>query len=201
MSKSMRSKDNQPKPEKAMKPNSTKPRQPRRKAPANILPILKNDPWLEPYADAINGRHEDAIRKRKELGGNLIDFANAHHYFGLHHNADGSWTFREWAPNATAITLIGDFSRWQEEAMYALRPIGNGVWEVTLPASAINHGDHYKMMVHWDGGEGERIPAYATRVVQDSRTAIFSAQVWDPAEAYEWTDSDFTPDTRPLLIY
>lgn len=27
------------------------------------LEILRNDPWLEPYAEAITGRHEDVIRK------------------------------------------------------------------------------------------------------------------------------------------
>ncbi len=31
------------------------------------LPILKNDPWLEPFADAIIGRHEDALHKETEL--------------------------------------------------------------------------------------------------------------------------------------
>lgn len=173
----------------------------RRKASVRKLPILKNDPWLEPFAEAINGRHEDAVRKISEFGGNLVDFANAHHYFGLHHNADGTWTFREWAPNATAITLTGDFSQWREEAMYSLRPIGNGVWEVNLPASAMKHGDLYKMMMHWDGGEGLRIPAYATRVVQDSATAIFSAQVWDTQTPYRWESGRFVPDTKPLLIY
>lgn len=30
------------------------------------LAIIKNDPWLEPYAAAIEGRHQDAINKEKE---------------------------------------------------------------------------------------------------------------------------------------
>ena len=81
------------------------------------LNILKKDAWLEPYAQAITGRHQDAIRKEKELlsGGTktLSDFANAYNYFGLHRAKDGSWIFREWAPNATAITLTGDFSGWE----------------------------------------------------------------------------------------
>ena len=57
------------------------------------------------------------------------------------------------------------------------------------------------MIVSWPGGSGERIPAYATRVVQDEKTAIFSAQVWHPDSAYEWQHDNFVPDTKPLLIY
>ncbi len=38
------------------------------------LAIIRHDPWLEPYSDAINGRHDEAVRKEKEL----VDFANAH---------------------------------------------------------------------------------------------------------------------------
>ncbi|WP_290374779.1 alpha amylase C-terminal domain-containing protein [Paramuribaculum intestinale] len=170
-----------------------------------ILNIIKNDPWLAPYAAAIEGRHEDAVKKEKELTASsrsLDDFANAHNYFGLHRQAGGTWVFREYAPNATAITLVGDFSGWQEQARYELRRLPqSGVWEVVLPSDAICHGQLYKMMVRWHGGQGERIPAYATRVVQDEQTHIFSAQVWDPAEPYRWNVDKFRPDTKPLLIY
>ncbi|MGM9871076.1 MAG: alpha amylase C-terminal domain-containing protein [Muribaculaceae bacterium] len=168
------------------------------------LAILQNDPWLEPYAQAIEGRHNDFLKKEAELTratGSLSDFANAHKYFGMHRNSDGSLTFREWAPNATAITLVGDFSKWEEQIKYALRPVGNGVWEMHFPKGSIRNGDHYKMIVHWDGGMGERIPAYANRVVQDPETHIFSAQVWLPEEEYQWKVTDFEPDTKPLLIY
>ena len=78
------------------------------------LNIIKNDPWLEPYADAINGRHQHVVEKEKELVGKktLSDFATGHMYFGLH-RTDKGWTFREWAPNATEIYLVGDFNDWQ----------------------------------------------------------------------------------------
>lgn len=36
----------------------------------------------------------------------------------------------------------------------------------------IQHGDLYKLVVYWEGGQGERIPAWATRVVQDENTKI-----------------------------
>ncbi|MGN0220359.1 MAG: 1,4-alpha-glucan-branching enzyme, partial [Muribaculaceae bacterium] len=188
----------------AAKTTSAKPRRTATRRKAAVLPIIKNDPWLEPYAEAITGRHQDAINKKAELTGgtgNLNDFANAHKYFGLHRGADGSWVFREWAPNATAITLIGDFSQWREEMKYSLSPVGNGVWEIKLAPNDLKHGQLYKMMVHWPGGMGERIPAYVTRVVQDETTHIFSAQVWAPEHPYQWTVDGFKPDTKPLLIY
>ena len=168
------------------------------------LNLIKNDPWLEPFSDAIEGRHQDAVSRERELtgdSGSLDEFANAHNYFGLHRTPSGGWVFREWAPNATAITLVGDFSQWHRQARYELERLDGGVWQLELPADALHHGDHYKMMVQWPGGEGERIPAYATRVVQDPQTALFSAQVWSPDEPYRWQVRDFRPDTRPLLIY
>ena len=168
------------------------------------LAIINDDPWLEPYSDAINGRHQDAVNKIAELTGgtgNLVEFANAYNYYGLHRTTDGNWVFREWAPNATEIYLIGQFNDWRECAPYKLKRLDNGNWEIVLPERAMHHGDLYKLRVHWQGGEGERIPAYATRVVQDEKTYIFSAQVWAPEQPYEFKVKDFVPNTGPLLIY
>lgn len=105
--------------------------------------------------------------------------------------------------HATSINLIGDFSKWKVMRKYALRRIAvsDGVWEIKLPATALRNGDLYKMYVCWEGGGGERIPAYANRVVQDEQTHIFSAQVWCPEKPYKWKVKRFVPDTKPLLIY
>ena len=166
--------------------------------------LVKNDPWLEPYEAAIVGRHEHALYKLKELtnGGKqtLSDFASGYLYFGLHKTGNG-WVFREWAPNATAIYMVGDFNSWTELPQYQLKAKKNGVWELTLPARAMKHGDLFKLRIHWNGGEGERIPAWANRVVQDDITKIFSAQVWSPEEEYKWRVKKFKPNTAPLLIY
>ncbi|MBO4955358.1 MAG: 1,4-alpha-glucan-branching enzyme, partial [Muribaculaceae bacterium] len=186
-----------------MAKKDTKEPKPARKPSKPVLNLIKHDPWLKPYTEAIEGRHNDAIAKEQEITGgkSLDEFANAHNYFGLHRTDHGTWVLREWAPNATSIALVGDFNSWQPSKPYELTPIGMGVWQVELPADAIHHADHYKMLVTWKGGQGERIPAYATRVVQDPNTALFSAQVWEPAEPYQWKVASFKPDTRPLLIY
>lgn len=170
------------------------------------LKIIKHDPWLEPFKGAIEGRHNDVINKERELTqacGSLTEFANAHEYFGLHRTQRGGWVFREWAPGATAITLVGDFSNWKPMKKFELRrlPGSDGVWETRLRPSDIHHGQHYKMIVEWPSGSGERIPAYARRVVQDENTKLFSAQVWAPEHPYEWKIEKFEPDTRPLMIY
>jgi 1,4-alpha-glucan branching enzyme len=59
----------------------------------------------------------------------------------------------------------------------------------------------YRLSMHWEGGEGDRIPAYARRVVQDPDTLIFNAQVWSPPESYQWQYTDFIPDPGPVFVY
>ena len=178
--------------------------------------LVARDKYLEPFEEAIQGRHDHALRKINELTRNgevsLSDFANGYQYFGLHQLKDG-WVFREWAPHATDIFLVGDFNNWTESESYKCNRIaGTGNWELYLPLDAISHGNLYKMHVKWEGGSGERIPAWATRVVQDDITKIFSAQVWAPKEEYQWKDNrfcleeskkkrTFTPKKDPLLIY
>lgn len=181
-----------------------------KKSSAKPLPkhigIVASDPYLEPYEDAIRGRHEHALWKIGQLTHNgkstLSDFANGYEYFGLHKIPRGGWIFREWAPNATDIYLVGDFNNWTEDEKYRCRRIeGTGNWELKLPAKAMKHGDLYKMHVKWNGGQGERIPAWCQRAVQDEKTKIFSAQVWAPKTPYQWKKKNFKPNTNPLLIY
>lgn len=166
------------------------------------MKITDNDKWLKPYEPIIEARHNHAINKEKELvgKGSLKEFASGHLYFGLHRTARG-WVFREWAPNATAIYLVGDFSNWQEDETYKLKALKNGVWEIKLSNKQITHGQLYKLHVYWNGGNGERIPAWATRVVQNEETKIFSAQVWDPETPYKFAKKSFKRSTGPLFIY
>ncbi len=123
--------------------------------------------------------------------GKLIEFAMGHYYYGLHRDNDG-WVFREWAPNADNIFLIGIFSDWKEKPSYNLNRINEyGDWEIKLPPESLNHGDLYKLSMHWKGGKGERIPSYATRLVQDENTKIFTTQVWNPEKPYKWKVKNF----------
>lgn len=172
---------------------------------SKMLKLLQNDEYLRPYASAINGRHNSVISKLEALTENgmksLSEFASGHLYFGLHKSESG-WVFREWAPNATAIYIIGDFNDWKEIDEYKAERIpGTENWELKLTSESLKHGDLYKMSVHWVGGQGERIPAWARRVVQDEQTKIFAAQVWEPQDSYKWIKKTFRANQKPLLIY
>ncbi len=161
------------------------------------------DSWLKPFTGTIDERLSKCQSKERHLGGKgtLCDFALGHHYYGLHRN-DNGWIFREWAPNATRIFLIGTFTGWTENPGFEMqRTNRNGDWEISLLPDVIKHGDLFKLSVHWEGGMGERIPSYANRVVQDNITKIFSAQVWHPDEYYVWKIMDFRPAKTAPVVY
>ncbi|MBN1108948.1 MAG: alpha amylase C-terminal domain-containing protein [Bacteroidales bacterium] len=162
------------------------------------------DEWLAPFRTIINERIERCRTKERTLtsGKSLQEFSMGHFYYGLHRERD-HWIFREFAPYATDIWLSGTFSGWKEMPGFSMNRINEyGDWELVMPLKALNHGDLFKLSVHWKGGSGERIPSYANRVVQDEHTKIFSAQVWCPGDPYRWKTETFTSQaTTPVVIY
>lgn len=156
-----------------------------------------------PYRDQIEKRYRELVIRKQELAGygrRIADAVNNHLYYGVHADKK-EVVFREWAPNATAIYLIGDFNGWRKDEKYRLNSVGGGNWELRLPAADVPHGSLFKWIVEWNGGSGERLPAYATRCVQDPETKIFSAQVWLPPRKYRWRHTRFVPHNRCPLIY
>ncbi|MCQ2149389.1 MAG: alpha amylase C-terminal domain-containing protein [Bacteroidales bacterium] len=164
--------------------------------------IYDNDPWLEPYKEVIDRRHRDVLAildRMVSRAGSLTDAANNHMYYGLHRLPGGDWVFREFAPNASRIYLIGQFNNWRRTEGYALKPVGGGNWELTLPSYFISHGELYKLFVEWPGGGAERLPSYVNRAVQDPETKLFCAQVWEPAKPYRWRNRRPGPRPNPFI--
>src|SRR5664279_338395 len=169
----------------------------------NTNSFYLSDPWLDPFREVIDRRITKCLLKEKHLtgNGNLCEFGMGHYYYGLHRLKD-SWVFREWAPNAISIFVIGVFTGWKEKKEFMMNRINNnGDWEIFLSPETLNHGDLYKLSVHWEGGAGERIPSYANRVIQDEKTKIFNAQVWQPEERYSWSCKNFASSFPAPVIY
>lgn len=90
---------------------------PRRPIP---LTIVKNDPWLAPFEDVLRARQARLQARLAEIEqhhGSLLNYATVHQQLGLNHDATrGGWVYREWAPGAQALFLIGDFNGWDRQA-------------------------------------------------------------------------------------
>ena len=164
--------------------------------------ILELNPQLMPFEGDINLRMELYHSTKNRLlseGKTLKDFANAHHYFGIHHH-DGGWYYREWAPSAHQLYLTGDFNGWNQTS-HPMNRLGNGIWELYLEGNdALWDGCKVKTVVDANMTRTEHIPLYARRVVQDPHTAAWCAEVVDNWKSFEWTDGDFKP-TQSLYIY
>ncbi len=163
--------------------------------------ILEYDPYLKPFESDIELRVANYNRKKKEIlgkGTSLSDFANAHEYFGFHKDKNG-WYYREWAPGADAVYIMGEMNGWNPTEL-KLTNIGNGVHEIYLSGNrSLYGGCKVKTVVEKDGQFLERIPLYARRVVQDPVTRVWSCEILDE-KPYKWKKKTFKP-AKNLYIY
>lgn len=176
---------------------------------ADVMPIVKADPWLEPVAKAVEERYQRFLSRKKNIEsfyGSLYTFASADLLFGFNYDPiRKGWWYREWAPAAAALFLMGDFNGWNRYS-HPLTNNGRGVWELFLPdktyKTKLLHQSLLKLIVQSKMGEEEKIPVYIKRVVQDENSKDFSGQLWNPDEPYQFqfASPQLEADT-PLLIY
>lgn len=163
------------------------------------LKILKIDPYLEPYKSDLELRVNNFKEKKAELtneNGSLLDFANGYKYFGFQ-KTDKGYIYREWAPAADKMYITGDFNGWNLFGN-EMKNIGGGVFEIHLPN--LEKGQYVQAVVVKGSQVLRRVPSYATRVVQNSETNLFCAQIDDTLEEFNWTDEKFSPK-KSLFIY
>ena len=156
--------------------------------------LIAFDPWLEPYRDRLICRQQHLQWMISQLPGSDLFGAVSlgHQYFGLnrgeHDGQPGIW-YREWAPAAAGLSLIGDFNGWDRSANSLVRDEW-GVWSTFLPdleyADRLIHGSLIKVHVVTETGASDRIPAYIRRAIQDPETHGYSGQYWNPIETYNW---------------
>ncbi len=160
---------------------------------------LRDDQLLQEWSSVFEQRQRRVKDFVRGLDGGLVGFAQGHRHFGLHRLADGDWVYRDWAPHAESLSLVGDFSGWQELPEFQAQRGQHGCWELNMSADALRHGDFYRVRMGWNGGQGFRLPAWGRRVVQDLESNLFAAQVWLEPE-YAWQHPR-PAVTAPPLIY
>jgi len=172
------------------------------------LKLIETDPWLEPSEQDIIDRYERFIERIRQIEkdfGKLTNLADGHKYFGINYDPDRKgWFYREWAPNAKALYLTGDFNNW-EKYSHPLVKNEFGIWEIFLDEKQykdkFTHESKIKVIVDSQKGENYRIPAYINRAVQDEDTKNFTGQLW-LSEEFDWSGDNFKADNLDeLFIY
>ncbi len=169
--------------------------------PRKVLPLVADDPWLadaEPVLRHRQVRLREALAYIRQADGSLKSHALLHTRLGLHRdNSRKGWWYREWAPGAQQLWLVGDFNQWNPEEVPLVRLAG-GYWEVLVRdrdfVGGLAHGSRFKVRVRDAQGRiFDRLPAFTRWTGQDPETHDFAARVWAPAAPFAWTDADFQP--------
>ena len=95
--------------------------------------------------------------------------------------------FAVWAPNAAAVSVIGDFNAWDARRHPMRRRAPAGVWELFVPR--LEAGARYKYAIV--GAGGEALPDKADPVAQQAEAAPGTASIVASPEPFRWTDGEW----------
>lgn len=123
-----------------------------------------------------------------------MECANGFSRLGFNRDPDsGEWIYREWAPGARALYLIGDFNKWNRSAT-PMVPGKEGIWEVRLPSGSLSHGQRVKVhVVGADSVGKDRMPAWIRYTEQDPQSYDYRGVIWEPEQPYEWKNVRWNP--------
>ncbi|GAX84832.1 hypothetical protein CEUSTIGMA_g12253.t1 [Chlamydomonas eustigma] len=140
--------------------------------------------------------------------GGIQKFAQGYKYYGFnrgtHDGKAGLW-YREWAPGAKALALIGEFNNWSPKAEHWGLKNPFGVFELFLPDGAdgqpaVPHRCKIKCRLETsDGAWIERIPAWVKWATQEWNEIQFNGVYWDPPQA--GVPGEVDPDKRYTFKY
>ncbi len=122
--------------------------------------------------------------------------ARAYEYLGAHFCEDGPVVFRVWAPNAEAVSVVGDFNGWQGGASPMRRVENSGVWETVI--SSLKVFDAYKYFIRTkDGRELFKSDPYAFH----AETRPGNASKLYDIEGYKWHDEKWLAKRKSKSVY
>ncbi len=155
--------------------------------------LIELDPWLNPYRDDLMRRLERHERVKTQISrsfGSVMAFARGDKYFGFNRGENegkkGVW-YREWAPGALSLSLVGDFNDWCR-FRHPMSRDEFGVWRVFVDdeeaGKRLVHGSKVKVFVAGKKHQVDKISAYAKRVVPEGggHVGVF----WDPPRKYKF---------------
>lgn len=111
--------------------------------------------------------------------------------------------FTVWAPNASAVAVVGDFNGWDDRRHPMRKLIPSGVWELFVPG--LTDGTLYKYRIAGaDGRKVDRQDPYGYATELPPRTASIVTDL----DRYQWRDSDWLEQRQnrnwlnePISVY
>ncbi len=98
--------------------------------------------------------------------------------------------FAVWAPNARAVSVIGDFNTWDARRHPMRLRYPAGVWELFVPR--IGPGTKYKFALA--GADGNRLPDKADPLAKATECPPATASVVADPTPFAWTDQTWRQD-------
>jgi len=100
--------------------------------------------------------------------------------------------FALWAPNASGVSIIGDFNQWDGRRHPMRKHIPSGFWELFIPGLA--EGALYKYQVRHGHEVFEKSDPYGFAAELPPRTASKVVQL----DSYEWRDSAWMANRKEV---
>jgi len=170
--------------------------------------VIAEDEWLTPYAQTLRDRFSTFQHWKNEIihkEGSLGLFGEGYKRFGFTLN-EGGVQYREWAPQAKGVSLVGDFNNWNETS-HSCRANEFGVWELFIP----NHPDgscpipHYtkiKTLIYTQHGKVFRNSPWIRYLIQEKGRPTLDGMFWNPPPEYTYTwKHQSPPKPASLRIY
>ena len=149
-------------------------------------------PALGPLDDYLlrEGSHRQLYRR---LGAQLT----------THEGVDGV-LFALWAPNATRVSIVGDFNHWDGRRCQMRKRFDSGLWEIFV--AHIGAGTVYKYEL--TGPDGVLLPLKADPFGFEAELRPSTASVVADSADFEWNDAQYMarradgePRRKPMTIY
>ena len=122
----------------------------------------------------------------------------AQEFMGAHparRDGEDGWLFRVWAPHAKAVSIMGEFNGWSEDAD-PMSPLADGIWEAFLPG--LKQYDSYKYAVHTQDG---KVLAKSDPYAFHAETRPGNASKLYDLSGYQWGDGGWMDYRRKNPIY
>jgi 1,4-alpha-glucan branching enzyme len=131
----------------------------------------------------------------------LYDKLGAH---PIAHEGTNGTHFAVWAPNATRVSVVGDFNNWDGRRHVMRKRMDVGVWEIFIPGASEGQGYKYELV----GPDGNLLPLKSDPYGFAAELRPNTASKIARTDNFKWSDGKYlegraAPDKRriPMSIY